>query len=122
MKQTECDLCYCEQDNSEIIFFRVIDSNNYVDAKAVCCNCYDKIREKKMSRNEEFKAAAERAEQKRLEAIAKRREQRRQEKELYGGQLMSNEQAQQEQDEEVLYFVCFVIFVVSTIALWFGAS
>lgn len=63
-----------------------------------------------------------REEQKRLEAIANRREQRRQEKELYGGILMSNEQAQQEQDKEVLYFVCFVIFVVSAIALWFGAS
>jgi hypothetical protein len=75
-----------------------------------------------MNRNEQLKEIADRAEQKRLEAIAKRREQRRQEKAIYGGRLMSNEQAQQEQDKEVLYFVCFVIFVVSTIAFWFGAS
>jgi hypothetical protein len=74
-----------------------------------------------MNRNEEFKAAADRAEQKRLEAIAKRREQRRQEKELYGGRLMSNERAAQEQDKEVLYFVCVIIFIVSAVAFLVGA-
>jgi hypothetical protein len=73
------------------------------------------------SRDEELKAAADRAEQKRLEAIAKRREQRRQEKEMYGGRLMSNEQAAQEQDEEVLYFVCVIIFIISAVAVFVGA-
>jgi hypothetical protein len=32
------------------------------------------------------------------------------------------ERYEQEQDKEVLYFVCFVIFVVSVVAFWFGAS
>ena len=113
---TNCDLCMCWFNDTDIIFFNVDDCDNDCDNRAICPDCYEKISEARMTRDEQLKADAERAEQKRLEAIAKRREQCRK------GGLMSNERAQQEQDEEVLYFVCFVIFVISTIAFWFSAS
>jgi len=61
------------------------------DDRAVCSDCYSRMREQMMTRDEQLKADAERVETKRLEAIAKRREQRKQEKELYVGRLMSNE-------------------------------
>ena len=122
---TNCDLCMCWFNDTDIIFFNVDDCDNDCDNRAICPDCYEKISEARMTRDEQLKADAERAEQKRLEAIAKRREQCRKEKDeevWLGLKTATTLRAQQEQDEEVLYFVCFVIFVISTIAFWFSAS
>jgi hypothetical protein len=113
-----CDLCVCEYEEIDMIFFNVDDVNDVSDDRAVCTDCIlkiDKVR-KYMDYNE-AKKRAEMAEIAAINAREKRRELIRKNREL------NNDYANDaDQELDVLYFTCVVIFIVSAVAFWFGAS